>query len=172
MIFVFLFVGLVVTVLLVGAFMPSKYYVEKTILVNKPVREVMNKVGDLNYYAGWNPWQQMDPAATKTVTGIPKTVDHKYSWHGKKVGTGSLTINRIGDTEIHFDLEFLKPWKSHAKDNWLFQKNGTGETKVTWQNTGDLPWPMARLIGPMINKNLNHQFEKGLENLKKMVERS
>ena len=83
---------------------------------------------------------------------------------------GSLKISRIDNKHIHFNLEFIKPWKSHAKDNWLFEEWGTGETKVTWQNSGDLPWPMARLMGPIINKNLNHQFELGLKNLKKICE--
>jgi hypothetical protein len=86
---------------------------------------------------------------------------------------GSLTINSIDNKHIHFDLEFLKPWKSRAKDNWLFEAWGDGsETKVTWQNSGNLPYPMARIMGPMINKNLNKQFEEGLGNLKKMCEGS
>lgn len=172
MIFVFLFAAFVIGVLLLGAIMPRRYNVEKTIVINKPINEVMDKVGNLNYYASWNPWQQMDMQATKIITGIPKTVDHKYSWHGKKIGEGSLTVNSIDDNHIHFDLEFLKPWKSHAKDNWSFERVNGNETKVTWHNSGDLPWPMARLMGPLINKNLNHQFKKGLENLKKMVEES
>lgn len=172
MIFVFLFAAFIIAILLLGAVMPSRYNVEKTAIINKPVDEVMSKVGDLNYYSSWNPWQQMDPLATKTVTGAPKTMDHKYCWHGKKVGEGSLTIKSIDNNHIYFDLEFLKPWKSHAKDNWLFEGAGGNETKVTWHNSGDLPWPMARLMGPLIHKNLNHQFEKGLNNLKKMVEES
>jgi len=172
MIFVFIFIGLVLAILIVSAFMPSRYQVEKNAIINKTVNEVMDKVGNLNHYASWNPWQQTDPSATKTVTGIPKTNGHKYAWHGKKVGMGSLTITGIDAKHIHFDLEFLKPWKSHAKDNWLFEEWGHAETKVTWQNSGELPWPMARLLGPIINKNLNHQFEKGLNNLKKMVEES
>ena len=60
----------------------------------------------------------------------------------------------------------LKPWKAKAKDNWHFESWGDGnETKITWQNSGALPWPMARLMGPMIQKNLGHQFEQGLSNL-------
>lgn len=77
----------------------------------------------------------------------------------------------MDDRHIHFDLEFFKPFKSKAKDNWLFEPWGDGnETKVTWQNSGQLPWPIASLMGPMITKNLNHQFEQGLNNLKKMCE--
>ena len=172
MTFVLLFLALVVGILLIGAIMPSRYNVEKITFISKPVKDVMSKVGDLNYYASWNPWQQVDPSSTKTVTGTPQTQGHKYSWHGKKVGEGSLTINSVDKNHIHFDLEFLKPWKSHAKDNWLFEEWQNGETKVTWQNSGELPWPMARIMGPLINKNLNHQFEKGLRNIKKMVKKS
>ena len=81
-----------------------------------------------------------------------------------------LHLNNLDEKHIHFDLEFLKPWKSKAKDNWLFEQWGDGETKVTWQNSGELPWPMARLMGPVITKNLTHQFGIGLNNLKNLCE--
>ena len=170
MIFVYIFIGLVVAALIIAALMPKVYSVEKTIIINKPVREVMTRIGNLNDYALWNPWQQSDPTAQKTITGTANTHGHKYAWEGKKTGVGSLTLRHMDDKHIHFDLEFLKPWKSKAKDNWLFEHWGNGETKVTWQNSGELPWPMARLMGPMINKNLNHQFGIGLDNLKKLCE--
>jgi len=172
MLVVYVFMSAVAAILLISAFMPSQYNVEKITIINRPLKEVMNKIGDLNYYAAWNPWQQADPSASKNITGTPKTVGHTYSWQGKKAGIGSLSITGIDDKHIHFNLEFLKPWKSKAKDNWLFEEWGNDDTKVTWQNSGNLPWPLARLIGPMINKKLNHQFEMGLNNLKKMCEGS
>ena len=170
MIFVYIFVGLIVSLLIIAALMPKIFNIEKTIVISKPVGEVMDKVSNLNYYSQWNPWQQSDPTTKKNITGTPKHPGHKYAWEGKKVGMGSLTLNTIDDKHIHFDLEFLKPWKSKAKDNWLFEQWGNGETKVTWQNSGALPWPIARLMGPMLNKSLSKQFEQGLSNLKKMVE--
>ena len=171
MMFIYIFLGLIVTLLIIAALMPKIFNVEKTIVISKPLTEIMNRVSDLNYYSQWNPWQQSDPTTKSTITGIAKTPGHKYAWTGKKVGVGSLTLNNMDDKHIHFDLEFLKPWKSKAKDNWLFEQWGNGsETKVTWQNSGQLPWPIASLMGPLINKNLNHQFEQGLNNLKKMCE--
>ena len=171
MIFVYILVGLIITLLLVSAVMPKSYSVEKNTVIKLPVAEVMNRISDLNYYSQWNPWQQSDPTAKSTITGTAGTAGHKYAWEGKKVGVGSLTLLSTDSKHIHFLLEFFKPWKAQAKDNWSFEQWGDGnETKVTWQNSGDLPWPMARLMGPMINKNLNHQFEKGLNNLKKMCE--
>jgi Polyketide cyclase / dehydrase and lipid transport len=170
MIVVYIFIGLIVTLLIIAALLPKVYNVEKTIVISKPVPDVMAKVGDLNYYSQWNPWQQTDPTVKNTITGTPKTPGHKYAWVGKKVGVGSLTLNSSDDKHIHFDLEFLKPFKSKAKDNWMFEPWGEEETKITWQNSGQLPWPIASLMGPMIVKNLNHQFEQGLGNLKKMCE--
>lgn len=170
MIFVYIFAGLVVSLLVISAILPKTFNIEKTIVISRPVTEVMNRISDLNYYSQWNPWQQADPTAKSTITGTPKIPGHKYAWEGKKVGVGSLTLKNLDDKHIHFDLEFLKPWKSKAKDNWLFEAWGNGETKVTWQNCGHLPWPIASLMGPMITKNLNHQFDQGLNNLKKMCE--
>lgn len=171
MIFIYIFAGLIVTLLIVSALMPKTYNVEKSGIIKKPAAEVMSHVGNFNDYAAWNPWQKMEPGANKTISGSPNTAGHKYEWQGKKIGVGNLTIRSIDQKHIHIDLVFLKPWKANARDNWLFEPWGDGnETKVTWQNSGDLPWPMARLMGPMINKNLNHQFGVGLENLKKMCE--
>lgn len=170
MIFVYIFAGLIAALFFIAAIMPKAYNIEKTIVITKPVNEVMNRIGNLNDYSLWNPWQQSDPTAKSTITGTPHTAGHKYAWEGKKVGVGSLTLTSKDDKHIHFDLEFVKPWKSLAKDNWLFEPWGNGETKVTWQNSGGLPWPIARLMGPMINKNLSHQFETGLNNLKKLCE--
>ena len=170
MIVVYIFIGLIILLLIIAALLPKTFNVEKTTIISKPVVDVMNRVGDLNYYSQWNPWQQTDATARSTITGTPKIPGHRYAWQGKKVGVGSLTLRDIDSKHIHFDLEFLKPWKSKAKDNWLFEPWGNSETKVTWQNSGELPWPMASLMGPLITKNLNHQFEQGLSNLKRMCE--
>src|SRR6185436_3242095 len=156
MIVVYVIIGLIALVLLISAMLPKSYNVEKSTIINKSVSDVMNRVGDLNHYSKWNPWQQMDPNAKSTITGTPKTPGHRYGWEGKKVGVGSLTLRDIDNKHIHFDLEFLKPFKAKAKDNW--------------QNSGELPWPMASLMGPKITKDLNVQSVTGLNNLKKLCE--
>jgi hypothetical protein len=170
MIIVYIFGGLILLLLILAAFMPKTFNVEKTIIVNCPVAHVKSKVSDLNHYKVWNPWQQMDKTSTNLITGTPHTPGHRYAWKGKKIGEGQLTLRDADSKHLHFDLEFFKPWKSSAKDNWLFENWGTDETKITWQNSGGLPWPIARLMGPMISKNLNQQFAQGLVNLKGMCE--
>lgn len=169
MIFIYIFIGILLLLFLVASLMPKGFNVEKTIIIHQPVQTVMNYVGDLHRYREWNPWQQMDPTAKSTFTGEPNTPGHTYAWEGKKVGIGQLKLLSLDDKHIHLELAFLKPWKSKAKDNWLFEHWGNSETKVTWQNSGELP-RAARLMGPMLTKSLNKMFEKGLQNLKKMCE--
>ena len=170
MIVVYIIIGLIALLLIISAMLPKSYNVEKSAIIKKSVSDVMNNVGDLSHYKQWNPWQQKDKGSESNITGLPKRPGHKYSWKGKKVGAGSLTLRDIDEKHVHFDLEFIKPWKSRARDNWLFEEWGNDETKVTWQDFGALPYPLGRLMGYMVHKNLNRQFTEGLNNLKRFCE--
>lgn len=167
---IFAFIGIIVSLLVVALFLPVRYHIERSLVILKPVQEVMSRVADLNYYARWNPWQRKEPNSKMEIKGSPQTPGHEYWWSGKKIGEGRLTLRRIDAKHAHFNLEFIRPWKSTASDNWLFEEWGNGETKVTWQNYGSLPYPLARLMGPLISKGLKKQFEEGLRNLKKLCE--
>lgn len=172
LIILLILLGLFATLMIIALLLPGKYHIEKNAIIRKSVPVVMNNIADLNQYSKWNPWQQSDPGASGTITGTPATIGHRYAWDGKKVGKGQLTIRDIDSSHIHFTLEFFKPFKSIASDDWRFEEWGDGEAKVTWSNNGPLPFPIARLMGPMITKGLNKQFEEGLDNLRKLCESS
>ena len=161
----------IVLVLFIALFLPNGYFIEKSAIIQKPCDFVMEKVADFHNYAQWNPWQQRDPDTKSNITGTPKRPGHKFSWRSKKAGVGSLTLRDIDNKHVHFDLEFIKPLKTRARDNWLFEEWGNGETKVTWQDFGALPYPLGRLMGYMLHRNLNRSFTEGLNNLKKLCER-
>lgn len=172
MIVVYILLGLVGALLLVAAVLPSSYAVSKSIVIARTPLEVHGKVADLNHYKDWNPWQKTDPSASSTITGQPDTVGHRYGWNGKKVGEGSLTLRKSDPGRaLEFDLEFIRPFKSRANDLWAFEP-ATDGTRVTWSNNGPLPYPMARLFGPILKGQLEKQFEAGLSDLKALCERS
>lgn len=170
MILLYCVLGLIVALLIIAALLPSSYHILQSEIVNAPLSVVTEKVGNLNNYRDWNPWQQMEPTASAEITGEPMKPGHKYAWSGRRIGSGSLTIKQIDEKHIHFILQFLRPWKSTAADNWYFEPWGDNGTKITWENTGVLPYPMARLMGPTLNKQLNEQFKTGLKSLKTMCE--
>lgn len=169
MIVVYIIAGLLIAIMVIAALLPAKYNVEQSIIIRRTSGEVMDKVGDFNTFSRWNPWQHRTKDAY-TITGAPRTVGHQYAWDSKKSGKGFYTLTGIDARHIHFKLEFLRPWKASAKDNWLFEDWGSHETKVTWQNAGDLPYPIGRLIGAAMNKNLQKEFTQGLNNLKQLCE--
>jgi ribosome-associated toxin RatA of RatAB toxin-antitoxin module len=169
MIFIYVFIGIIVLLAILSLIMPKQYFVEKTMVMHTAVNNVFNNVANLEQYKEWNPWQKTDPNASHTITGMPKTIGHQYAWNGKKVGQGNLTIKNLEENKsVSFALQFIKPWNALADDNWQFESTGTDECRVTWSNQGDLPAPMARLMGPMIKAQLNKQFVQGLENLRKL----
>lgn len=85
MIVVYILLGLIGLLLLIAALMPKSYNVEKAAIIKRSAAQVMNKVGDLNSYSQWNPWQQMDPNAKSTITGTPNSSGHKYAWEGRRL---------------------------------------------------------------------------------------
>lgn len=171
MIALYIVIALVALFFLLPLVMSNHYSIEKSILVNAPAEKCYDTVADLNKYRDWNPWSKMEPEASKIIEGAPKTVGHSYKWEGKKIGTGILTVKNVNPfTSVELELEFIRPWKSIAVDSWTFESSGN-QTKITWKNSGPLAYPMARLMGPMISKNLNRQFEQGLQNIKQLCEK-
>lgn len=163
--------SLIVIALVAATLMPASYAVTAETTINASPRKVQDHIADLNHYRDWNPWQKMDPGSSQKIEGTPHTIGHKYSWDGKKVGSGYLMLTSITPgNEVKFKLEFFKPFKSVASDEWKFEGDEKS-TKVTWSNNGPLAWPMARLMGPMITKQLNQQFAEGLKNLKALCEK-
>lgn len=172
MIILYIFIGLITLLILLAFLLPGKYKVTKSIVANSDISKCYDMVADLNNYRDWNPWSKMEPEAKKLITGTPKTVGHRYTWEGKKIGVGSLTVKRIDiNKSADLDLEFVKPFQSLALDNWVFEQLPNNQVKITWSNSGDLPAGIARLMGPMITKNLNKQFEQGLNSIKEMCEK-
>jgi len=170
MIALYIILGVIALFFIIPLLLPGSYDVKKTTVINCPPEKVFDHVADLNHYHAWNPWARTEPAAAHKVEGAPKQPGHKYSWEGKKIGVGSLTLGKATPGKsVDFDLRFIKPFKSQADDLWSFEAKDGG-TLVTWHNKGPLSYPMARMMGPMIKGQLNKQFEEGLRNLKQLCE--
>ena len=163
-----------VVILAVGGivlyFLPNHYSVSNSIEINKPADVVYSQVYDFNKWGTWDPWMEADPAAKVTVEGTPGTPGHKMSWDGQKSGMGSMTIISSGLNQfVYSQLDFIKPFKATAKDKITLEAAGD-KTKVTWTNTGGLPFPFGRLMGLSIDKMLGGDQRKGLDKLKKFTE--
>ena len=107
-----------------------------------------------------------------TYEGAPAGVGAIYTWVGnKEVGEGRMTIVDSNPSDlIQIKMDFLKPFAgtSTAEFTFLPEEN---QTAVTWSMHGKKNF-MAKAIHLFINmdKMIGGQFEKGLADMKAVVE--
>jgi len=162
-------VALIALFLIVAAFMPSKYTVERSIDINKPIDLVFEHVVDLNHFEEWSPWNKLEPTAYLGVEG--QGVGQVSKWDGDTVGKGTLTVTNIIENElIEQLLIFEAPMAGEANIKFEFSANDDGTVKVIWKTEGKLGYPVARFFKSMIESELVKSFDDGLKSLKERVE--
>ena len=85
----------VVLALVVGSFfLPKTARVERSIVIGAEPHAVYPFVADLWRYNLWNPWADIDPNMTATVSDPASGVGATMSWSSEdeKVGSGSMKI--------------------------------------------------------------------------------
>lgn len=163
-------VVIVALFLVVAAFLPSNYRVERSTEIAKPVGVVFGVAVDYNHRLKWDPWMEKDSTAESTINVIEGFVGSTWEWDGEWVGTGKLTIEEIVENKsIRSKLVFLTPQTMESSVDWKFEPITEG-TKVTWGNDGTLDYPVGRYIGLLMDRMMGADFEKGLANLKKLSE--
>lgn len=162
---VFVFVGLVI--------MPREIAVERDIVIAAAPASVFPHVNSLSAAAEWSPWLEIDPDVALTYEGPDAGVGNKLSWASEleDLGSGSQTITvSVENERVDSDLDFGPMGTAQA--TYILDAEGDG-TKLTWAFTTDLGMnPMARVFGPMIKDQVAADFDKGLANLKTLVEGS
>ncbi len=158
-------VAIVILFLVVAAFMPSSYHVERSIDINQPVELVFEQVVDLNNFEQWSPWNELEPSAYSPVEGMG--VGSVSRWDGDTVGKGALTVTGITEYEsLTQSLKFEEPYEGEAEITFTFVKNDDGTIKVTWSTVGQLGYPIQKFFKPMIESELAQSFDEGLAKLK------
>ena len=164
--------AVVVVFLIVVALQPSKYRVVRTMLISVPPPAIFERVNDFHNWEAWNPWGKIDPAMRSTYSGPASGRGAVYEWVGNnQVGEGRMTItdSRPSDS-VRIKLDFIKPFAAVATADFTFEPQGD-KTAVAWAMTGSNNF-MAKAVHLFMNmdKMIGGQFEKGLTDLKAIVE--
>jgi len=163
-------IALLALLLIIAALLPSKFRVERSIIINATPEKVFWQVADLKNYLLWNPWSELDPKLQNTLSEKTKGEGATWAWKGKKVGTGKLTILKTDEFKyIETKVEFVKPWKTTNYGFWNFTPRG-GQTFVSWAFEGEFSYPFERFMYFFMDNMLGEDFDKGLANLKKRCE--
>jgi len=166
----FLILDLIVIALVVAYFMPANYKVERSIIINKPVYLVYEQTSNLKNWLKWNPWTKTEPNCINVVNGAEDQIGARWAWQGNSIGAGFMTITNLERNKfVEATLVYSEPEQMESKIRWQFEKVSNG-TKVILINEGELSYPFERFMKSKIENNKAPIFEKGLRNLKYIVE--
>jgi hypothetical protein len=167
--------GVIAILLIIAAFAPKNYAVQREITINKPKAEVFEYIKYLKNQGNFSKWAMMDPAMKKSYTGTDGTVGFISAWESenKEVGTGEQEIKSITEGErIDFELRFKVPFEATEAAYMTTEAISDTETKVQWGFNGHTPYPMNLMLLCMdFEGMIGGDLQTGLTNLKTVLEK-
>ena len=164
--------GILVLILLLIAFAPTNFVIQKEIVINKPKDQVFPYLKSLKNQDIWSPWNTKDPNMKKDFRGIDSMVGCVTAWESedKNVGKGEQEIIKITEGErVDFELRFEKPMKATNNAFLRATSSGPNATNVTWGFSGESKRPM-NVMTLMMKGVLAKAFKEGLTNMKRILE--
>lgn len=152
--------------------MTGTYRVERRQHIDAPPSAVRERIVDLRRWQAWSPWEDLDHDLQRTYGGPDHGVGAWYEWSGnRKAGRGRMEIIGADATTVRFDLQFLRPFRSHSNLTFQLRAEDDG-TDVIWTLVGPTT-RMTRVMGwfTSMDAMLGPDFEKGLLRLKADTER-
>lgn len=155
---------------IIGLFMPSDLYVQRTIQINSSVEKVFEQVAILPNWDNWMPWKEMDSSLVCYWNDITTGVGAYYTWtmaEGKEEGRLEiieLSANKHMKTKVEFGQA------GQGNGHWHFTPNAHG-VEVSWGLSMDMGAnPYVKIMAPLMDAMMGPDFEKGLANIKNYCE--
>jgi uncharacterized protein YndB with AHSA1/START domain len=165
-------------VLIVAAFRPDSFRVQRTAAIQAPPEKIFPLINDLRGFNRWNPFDRKDPNVKGSYSGAPSGAGAAYAFEGNKdVGRGSLSIiDSQPASEVRMKLDMLSPFEAHNVVEFTLRPvegNEGSATRVTWAIQGPVPY-LARILHMFcdMDRMIGKEFESGLAHLKVIVEKT
>lgn len=160
--------------LIIGIFVDGKFSVSRSVEIERPKTEVADYVLRLNNQQIYSVWYKMDPKIKTTTSGEDGTVGFITRWSSSNddVGKGEQEITKIIDG-VGFDseLRFKEPMEVTSQASIRTNALSATRSSVSWSIRGETPYPFNVLsLFVDMDKQLGPDLEKGLKNLKTILE--
>jgi hypothetical protein len=131
---------------------------------------VLAQIADLKAWKTWGAWQERDPGMKLSYSAQTTGVCAWSKWESAKEGNGKMTITAQTASKVTYALEF--PDFGMTSTGVMELLPDAGGVKVVWSDGGDLGMnPTNRWFGLFLDGMIGPDFEKGLANMKKIVEK-
>lgn len=166
--------------LIVGVFLgyvamqSPDYVISRELEINAPAEKIFPYLNNSKLALQWSPWTEVDPKAKMNISGPEAGTGSRTYWDSEgDLGTGSATIiESNANQNVKIKLEYVKPFQMVQEAEYVVKPAGD-KTVVTWLVRGSSPF-LARVMCTFFNmdKHVGANFEKGLSNLKTLVEKA
>ena len=164
-------IGAILVLVGVSYLLPGKAIVSRSISIDAPASVIFPYVNSMKETEKWSPWLSRDPETKLTYSGPEAGVGNTLYWSSEheQVGTGTQEIvESIENQAVKTALDFGP--MGIASASFVLQPEGD-QTQITWGFESNLGMnPMMRWTGLMMDKWVGGDYERGLENLKELVE--
>ncbi len=169
------FLILIALLFLISFVLPQKQQVERSIEISASAEKIFPHLSNPKLFHEWSPWTLYDPDMKVVFTGPESGKGAKVSWQSDdpNVGTGtSVVTEAVENQSLNFDMDFGDQGKATSFFTLKPTPTDSKKTQVTWGfevDTGNNP--IMRWMGLMMDKMVGSEYQKGLEALKKMIEK-
>jgi len=170
-----IFVGIVlllIVLVLVSFLLPQKQHVERSIEISASAEKIYPHLADPKLFGEWSPWSKIDPDMKVQYTGLASGKGAGMKWQSEdpNVGIGSWEIT---DAVENKSLNVAMDFGDQGTATSFFRLLPSGaNTQVTWGFDTDAGNnPMMRWFGLLMDKMVGSEYAKGLETLKKKLEK-
>jgi hypothetical protein len=147
--------------------------IEKSIEVKENSKLVFDYLRMTKNQDNFSVWNMADPNMKKTHQGTDGTIGFVYSWDStmKNVGAGEQETTGIEEGKsIDYTIKFFRPMQNTGKSKFQITSLGDELTTVAWIFDSPSRFPMS-LFSPIFKIMLGKDIEKGLNNLKSLLEK-
>jgi hypothetical protein len=147
--------------------------IEKSVKVKSSPGVVYEYLKLTRNHDNFSVWNMADPNMKKSYEGTDGTVGFIYRWDSavKNVGAGEQEITALEDGKsIDYAIRFSRPMKNTGKTKFQVTGSADGYTSVDWIFDSPSRFPMS-LFSPIFKRILGKDLEKGLQNLKVILEK-
>ena len=161
--FFFSFLTLFIVIWGISLLVPSHVRISKAINVKSPEDRVWKYVDDMKTWKSWNPFFENTPTESMIFNDSGdhagmQVKETTIKWLSKNAGERKIAIEREGRNPIYHG------WK-------CMQIPGSDSTTIQWYLDFDLKWyPWEKFGSLLFERSYGPKMERGLINLKKMVE--
>jgi len=164
---------LIAAVLALAANKPATFNISRSTLIKAPPERIFTVVNDFHRWPEWSPYEKLDPAMKRTISGAPSGKGAIYVWSGNnKAGAGRMEIiESQAPSRVSIKLDFIKPFEGHNTAEFTMAPQGDG-TAVSWTMLGPASF-VSKLMQVFVDldKLIGKDFEAGLVNLKALAEK-